>query len=265
MTRLYALDMGSLFAWQYFAHAEEVDGGLLGVNAWWLDFVHHLAPTHVVACLDAGHARRAAVDPEYKISRKTKPKDEVYIDQIRRLPETLTEIGIPWLRESGEEADDVIGSVVTQYASSECEVIVVSTDKDLSCLVGDHCRRYDPKPNKAGECLFYDVDAVTAKMGVPPWRLTDLLSIMGDSSDDIKGIVGIGEKQALAALQQTKSMSELFRKAAASALANLKPSSQAKIAAGRAEYEHARKLVELRCDIPIPALDTFALSKAVAA
>jgi DNA polymerase-1 len=263
--RLYVADFGSLFGWKYFAHREEDDGGLHGVANWFGAFCREMQPTHFVMCLDAGHERRKAVDAEYKLARKTKPKDDAMIDQLRRAPDFLGQVGVPMLRESGEEADDVVASVVTRYASDEIETIVVSSDKDLGALVGDHCRQYDPKPDADGVCKFWDVAGVTERLGVPPWRVGDFLAMAGDSSDGIKGIKGIGKVQAARAIQQTRSMAELFRKAAKGELVDLNPKSQAIIAAGRGEYDHALRLVTLRTDIAVPELDAFKLGKAVAA
>ena len=181
------------------------------------------------------------------------------------MPGTLAKLGIMTMLQGGEEADDCLASVVTRHAGPECEVIVCSADKDLSALVGDHCQLYDPKPNKDGECRYWDAAGVKERMGVPPWRVADLLAVMGDTSDGIKGIKGIGKDRALCALRQTKSMAELFRKAEAGKLADLGAASQKRIVEGRPEYEHALKLVQLRTDIPVLELNAFELRGARAA
>ncbi len=265
MTRLYALDCGSLSAWQYFAHEAEPDGMLIGIGNWYEEFCQAMQPTHLVACLDSASTRRSTIDPEYKLNRKIKPKDEAFIDQLRRMPDLLHELGITSLRYDGEEADDALASVVTTHASEDCEVIVCTSDKDLGALVSDHCKLYDPRPDAAGVCKYWDAAGIVERMGVPPWRVADLLAMWGDSSDNIAGIVGIGEKYAKAAIQQTKSMAELWRKAEAGTLANLKPGTQAKIAAGRAEFDHAMKLVAMRTDLPVPELESFRTQKREAA
>lgn len=266
MTRLYVADFGSLFGWKYFAHKDEEDGGLRGFEDWFRVFCREMTPTHFVCCFDAGHDRRKAIDPEYKIARKTKPKDEAMLDQLRRAPDFVASLGIPCLREGGEEADDIIASVVAQHASEDTEVVVVSSDKDLCAVVGEFCRLYDPRPGKDGECKFLDVDGVVRHLGVPPWRVADLLAVAGDSSDGIKGIKGIGTVQAVRAIQQTKSVAGLFRKAALGELVDLKPSTQRLFAEGREQFEHAMALVKLRVDVPVPrSMETFRLRKQVAA
>lgn len=265
MTRLYAIDMGSVFSWQYFANEGIENGALKGIEHWFGKFREQLQPTHIVACLDGGSDRRKAIDPEYKLNRKAKPKPEDYLEQLRWMPGTLAKLGIMTMMMGGEEADDCLASVVARHADPACEVIVCSSDKDLSALVSEHCQLYDPKPNAAGECRFWDTAGVIERMGVPPWRVADLLAMMGDSSDGIKGIKGIGKDRALCALRQTKSMAELFRKAAAGKLADLGPATQKRIAEGKPEYEHALKLVQLRTDIPTLELKDFELRGARAA
>lgn len=265
MTRLYALDAGSLCAWMYYAHETEADGMLLGLYAWFGEFIDRMQPSHWVVCLDSVPTRRLAINSEYKIGRKAKPKPESFVDQLRRFPDFLAQHGIPSFRCEGEEADDCIASIVATHASEDCECWIVSSDKDLSQLVDDNVKLYDPRPTKDGDCRAWDRAGVVERMGVPPWRVADLLAMMGDSSDDIPGIAGIGKKYALAAIQQTKSMAELWRKAEVGQLANLKPVTQAKIALGREEFEASMQLVRLRTDIPVPSLADMAVVKGVAA
>lgn len=254
MTRLYVVDAGSLCGWLYFAHKDEDDGMLHAFDSWIWRFREQMRPTHMVMCFDAGHARRTAIDPEYKLGRKTKPKPEAFIDQLRRVPDVAASAAVPSVRISGEEADDVIASVVATHADRTVdEVIVCSTDKDMSALVCDGVSRYDPKYER-----FFDVAGVIEHMGIAPWRVADFLAMAGDSSDGIKGIKGIGKEYATAAIQQTKSMAELFRRAAAGTLENLKPKTQETIAAGREQFEHALKLTTLYRALPVPTdLDLF--------
>jgi 5'-3' exonuclease len=265
--RLYVVDAGSLFGWCFFAHKDEPeDGGLKAVDNWLWNFRAQMKPTHLVMCLDAGNVRRTAIDPEYKLGRKTKPKPEGFIEQLRQLPDVMAASGVPCVRIDGEEADDVIASIVARHVSESCEVIVCSTDKDLTALVGENVRLYDPKPTPSGECRFWDASGVVERMGVPPHRVPDLLAMWGDTADGVQGIKGIGETYAKAALQQTRSMSELFRKAAKGELQNLKPATQKLLAEGREQYEHALKLVTLCKTLDVPSdLEAFRIQERRAA
>ncbi len=250
---IYVIDAGSVAAWKFFSDPETPDGMLNGIKEWFDRFRDVIGDNHVVVCLDSASTRRKAIDPEYKLNRSSKPKPELFVDQLKRMPALWESMGVPTLRFDGEEADDVIASVVSSF-DTKSSVVVVSSDKDLMCLV-DATRvvQYDPRPNKDGRNDIYDPAAVEAKLGVPPWRVVDFLSIAGDSSDGIRGIQGIGKTYALAAIRQTRSIGELFRKAKDGKLEGLKESTQKKISAGYGEYEASRKLVELRTDLEVPA------------
>jgi 5'-3' exonuclease len=130
------------------------------------------------------------------------------------------------------------------------QIVIVSTDKDMDCMVlGGTIVRYDPRPNKDGKCIMYGVSDILAKYGIEPYRLVDLFAMAGDSSDGIKGIEGIGKTYATAALKQTSSMRELFRKAREGKLLDLSEKTQRKIADGEKQFWHCRKLVQLREDL----------------
>lgn len=268
MKRLYVCDMGSLCAWLYFSKPDDPNGMIDGLKAWFAELVRDLSAEYVVACLDGGSEARKAIDPEYKLNRTLKPKPESYVEQLRRVPETLDSIGVKWLRQSGHEADDLIASVVANVDFGpekqvvEKQVVVVSTDKDMDCLVfGDTVVRYDPRPNKNGECVMYTTSDVIKKHGVAPYRITDLLAMAGDPSDGINGIEGIGKTYAAAAIKQISSMRELFRKAREGKLHDLSEKTQKKIADGEAQFWHCRRLVELREDLIEPTtFEAFELS-----
>lgn len=244
MTRLYVCDVGSLAAWMYFANPEP-DEMLIAMRNWISNFRESMKPTHMVMCCDTGRERRKSIDPSYKSGRDKKPREEELIRQLKELPALFDADGIPHLLIPGEEADDLQASVVSQFGSDEVECWVVSSDGDLAALVSDNVKLYDPRPDEDGNFRSWDVDGVTKMMGVPPWRVCDLLAIAGDSADSIPGIKGVGEDSAVKALRQTKSIGELFRKAAKNELVGIKPLFQKRIAEGRDQYEHCLKLTTL--------------------
>lgn len=241
MNRIYALDLGSLCAWLYFANPDGEIGMLVALEGWLDEFRDRFKPTHVVACFDGANNFRTKIDPEYKLNRKTKPKPENFVAQLRKAPDVVAAAGIHCLRRDTFEADDLLAHVVARFADDETEVIVVSEDKDLFCLVGDNVKQFAPRDGH-----FYDVAKVTEKMGIPPWRMTDYLAMVGDSSDNIKGIAKIGDVTAKYVIQHSRSMAEAFRKAERGEFADLKPATQKRLAEGRAEFEHALKLVSLQ-------------------
>lgn len=247
---IWVLDMGSLLGWKFFSNPDEPEGALEGFAEWYYGWASSLSPTHAVACFDAGSERRRAIDSDYKLNRAAKPKPEGYIEQLRRAPEFVAALGIPCLRIAGEEADDIVASVVTQM--NQDEITIVSSDKDLAQLVTEGVRLYDPKPTAGGEYRVWDHTTIRERIGVDPWRMADFLAMAGDTADNIPGIVGIGATYATVAINQTRSMAELFRKATAGTLESLKPATQKKIAEGRPQFEHCLSLVKLHCTLPVP-------------
>ncbi len=260
MTRLYVVDAGSLAGRFYFSTKGEPDGMLIGIEDWLRSFREEIKPppTHLVMCLDAGRDARKAIDPSYKSGRDKRPEEPDLIDQLKRLPTLLSRLHVPYVKVSGQEADDVIASII---AHVECdEYVVVSSDGDLAALVTDNVSLYDPRADKNGAYRWWDVAGVRRHIGVPPWRVADMLAIGGDASDSIVGIKGVGDDTAVKAIAQTKSMAELFRKAAAGELQDIKPHIQKKLAEGREQYEHALRLTTLFRNLIVPTrLDTFKL------
>ncbi len=252
--RLYALDGNGLAHWLY--HANAKDGATVDLSSaigkWFADFKRALSPTHLAVCLDGSKNWRYAVHAEYKSTRKAKPVDEAKVAQLRMMPEIWRGLGVEALKYDEFEADDAIASICNIHASDEVEVIVIATDKDLMQLVGGNVRQYDPRPNANGECVFYDVDGVTKKMGVPPHRVLDLLSMAGDTSDDIPGVEGWGKVTATNAILQTRSMAEIVRKAARGELTSITAKNQAKFTLNLDMLHMSRQLASLRYDVPVP-------------
>jgi DNA polymerase-1 len=254
VSRLYLLDAGSIAAWKHFSVSDESAHGDLveGVTTWWREFSDRYQPKHVVACFDCSRASnwRKIRYVEYKSARDTKPKDENLIAGVRALEKNLPGLGVPTIRVDGFEADDLIATLSTTH---DDDVIIVTSDKDLMQLVDDRVQVYDPRPDKANECVFYNAAKVTEKHGVPPHRLRELLAIQGDSSDSIPGVPGWGKVAALTAIQQTKSRLELVRKAKAGKLDGITEKKQKIFADQIDAFDLAYELVGLRFDAPIPA------------
>lgn len=251
--RLYLLDVGGLAAWQHYAVTDQSPHGDLveGVRLWWSEFVKRYDPTHVVACFDCSRESnwRKKRYVEYKSARDSKPKDEALAEGLRKLPDVFRALGVPQLRAEGFEADDLIATLSARH---DGEVIVVSTDKDMHQLVDDRVQVFDPRPNKAGECIFYDAAKVEEKHHVPPHRLRELLAIMGDSSDSVPGVKGWGKVAAVNAIKETRSRLEIVRKVRAGELTCATKKHQASFAAQMADFELSYELVGLRFDAPIP-------------
>ena len=129
------------------------------------------------------------------------------IPYIRKLLEALR---IPIIEQSRFEADDVIGALARRSAEKGLEVCIVSSDKDLLQLVGEHVHVMDP----AKEDLVYDAAKVEEYTGVPPERVADLLALKGDAVDNIPGAPGIGDKGARELIQRFGSVEQALERAA---------------------------------------------------
>jgi DNA polymerase I len=148
-------------------------------------------PEYMAAVFEsAGPTFREEEFAEYKANRSEMP-DELagQIPYVRRLLEGMR---IPILEYPGFEADDVIGAITRRAEEAGSDVAIVSSDKDMLQLVGEHVQMYNP----VQEDLWYDAAKVVEKMGVKPGQVADLLALRGDAIDNIPGAPGIGDKGA---------------------------------------------------------------------
>jgi DNA polymerase-1 len=167
-----------------------------GVTKMLLKLLDDKDPSHVAVVLDAGGKNfRHEMYPEYKANRPPAP-EELKI-QIPLVKEIIQALNLALLQEPGCEADDVIATVCKQAVAEGFEVVIVSGDKDLMQLVGERVVMYDTMKQ-----VVYDSEGVEKKMGVPPGQVLDLLALMGDTSDNIPGVYGVGQKTASKLLQE---------------------------------------------------------------
>jgi DNA polymerase-1 len=132
---------------------------------------------------------------EYKAHRPPMP-DELK-QQLPHLWELLEAMNLPVLRKPGVEADDIIGTLAVQAEKEGLDTYIVSGDKDFMQLMNEHIFMLAPGTRKAPYPIIYDPAKVEEKWGVPPEKIIDLLGLMGDSSDNVPGVAGIGEKTAV--------------------------------------------------------------------
>jgi DNA polymerase-1 len=150
---------------------------------------HH--PKYIAASFDLpGPTFRSEMATDYKANRKPMPPD--LAEQIPWVHEACEALGVPILTSERYEADDVIGTLATQAVERGFEVAIVTGDKDFFQLVHGSLKVYNPKE----EGTWFDEVGVKEKFGVTPGQVVDVLALMGDSIDNIKGVPGIGEKGA---------------------------------------------------------------------
>ena len=158
----------------------------------------------LVVIFDAkGPTFRNEIYSEYKANRP--PMPEELREQIEPIHNVIRAMGLPLISISGVEADDVIGTL-SETATAEKRPVLISTgDKDMAQLVNDYVTLVNTMTQ-----VVLDRDGVVEKFGVPPELIIDLLALMGDSVDNIPGVAGVGEKTALALLQNLGGISDIY-------------------------------------------------------
>ena len=170
-------------------------GALHGVVSMIQRLLRDEPPDLLAFVMDApGPTFRDEIYPEYKANRDVMPED--LREQIEPVVNVVTAMGVPLLRVSGVEADDVIGTLAAQAQDEGLDTLISTNDKDFAQLVGPRVRLVNWTNNRV-----LDSAAVEEKFGVPPERIRDYLALAGDSSDNIPGVRGVGPKTAAKWLQ----------------------------------------------------------------
>lgn len=190
----------------------ELVNAVFGFSAMLLRVLEQLKPTHAAVAWDVeGKTFRHKVYQEYKAGRPE--TDRELIDQIDRTKEVVMALNIPQFGVEGYEADDVIGTLSLQASKSDGEVIVATGDRDALQLVeGEKIRVYMPArgAGRNGSEMF-DEKAVKLRYGLLPKQLIDLKGLMGDASDNIKGVRGIGKVTGTKLLQEAGNLDEVYK------------------------------------------------------
>lgn len=182
----------------------EPTGAIYGVLNMLRPLFVEYAPQNMAVVFDApGKSFRSALYSEYKSHRPPMPDD--LRSQIDPLHQILKATGLPLLIVEAVEADDVIGTLAKEAEKSGYDVLISTGDKDMAQLVSSHVTLIDTMKDKK-----LDPEGVREKFGVPPDLIIDLLALTGDSSDNIPGIPGVGEKTAQALLQGIGGLDKLF-------------------------------------------------------
>ena len=214
---------------------------VFGVTKMLLRLIEEKQPTHLGVVMDPGGKNfRHEIFPEYKAHRPPIPDD--LREQLPLVRRAILALSLPLIELAGHEADDVIATLVQRALEQGYAVIIVSGDKDLMQLVGDRVTLYDPMKE-----VVYDAAMVEEKMGVPPAKVGDLLALMGDASDNIPGVSGVGQKTAAKLLAEHESLEQLL--AAAPTLP--KGKLRERLIEEAANARLSRRLVRLILDAPV--------------
>ncbi|MFA5148280.1 MAG: DNA polymerase I [Candidatus Omnitrophota bacterium] len=180
---------------------------------------------------------------EYKIHRKPMP-DEL-VDQMPIIKDVVRGYNIPVFELQGYEADDILATITKRAVAGGYEVFIVTGDKDMLQLVGPDVKVY----NVHKEGLIYDRDAVRERYGVAPEGIIDLISLMGDSSDNIPGVTGIGEVTAKKLMEEYGSLEKVIKAAESGDIKS--ESLRGKIIQYREQALLSRELATVDRDVPI--------------
>jgi DNA polymerase-1 len=213
--------------------------------------VKDFQPDYAVVAFDApGPTFRDKLLKQYKAQRQ--PMPESLAGQLGEIQELIPLLGWNLLARPGFEADDIMATLAQAGRKEKLETILLSSDKDLLQMVGPGVRVY--RENPMGGSL-YGPDQVKERYGVGPALITDLLGLMGDSSDNIPGVPGVGEKTAAQLLQQHGSLEGVLK--AAPKLG--KPKLSESLTSHADQARASRELAVLKQDVPVPALEKLKL------
>ncbi|MDR2049563.1 MAG: DNA polymerase I [Treponema sp.] len=206
---------------------------------------------------------RHAMYAEYKATRQKTPED--LHAQVPLVEETLAALGVPVLRVDGYEADDIIATLAEICRAEGRGCYILSSDKDLLQLVGGGV--YQLRPQKSGSKagaggmiggIPWDLtgpDEVKSEWGVGPDKVLDLLSLIGDNSDNVPGVKGIGEKTAGKLMARYGSLDGIYKN-----LAGIEGAIGKKLAEGKDSAYFAKKLITLETKVPLPVKNIDELS-----
>jgi DNA polymerase-1 len=200
-------------------------------------------PEYLAVAFDTGRTFRNDIYPEYKATRAKMP-DELK-EQIERLREIIDAFDIPRLEKENAEADDVLGTIAYQAVEKGLGVKIITGDRDLLQLVNDRILVNLPGRSMA-DARDYNIEDVIKKMGVRPDQIVDLKALMGDSSDNIPGVPGIGEKTALKLLGEFETIDEVYNK-----LEGIPDKFKSKLVNGKELAYKSKELARIRTDIDI--------------
>ena len=178
--------------------------GAYGFTRMLMNLLANINATHIAIVFDSGKKTfRHEIFPQYKANRPPVPED--LIPQFTMIRDAANALNIKTLEKVGYEADDIIATLATKAEKEDFEILIVSSDKDLMQLVNNNIFMYDAMKEKK----IYTED-VFEKWGVEPSRLLDVLSLIGDTADNVSGVQGIGPKTAVELINEYGSVENLI-------------------------------------------------------
>ncbi len=250
--KLYVIDGHALCYRAYYAFIKnpltnssgQNTSAIFGFARMLLKLITDEKPDYLIVAFDPPKKTfRFDMYPEYKANREKMPDDlRSQIDEIKQLVNVL---GLYSIEIENYEADDILGSIARQFASDETEIMLVTGDKDAYQLVNDRVRIY---ANKKGisDYEIFDIEAVTQKLGVTPEQVIEYMALTGDTSDNVPGVRGIGEKTAQKLIAEYSSLDNIYNN-----LDRIKGKQREYLEQYRDNALLSRELVTIKTDIPL--------------
>ncbi len=250
---LYLIDGHALAYRTYFAitisgqtlttSSGEPTAGIYGFASVLLRLLEQDKPEYLAVAFDTGITFRNELFPEYKATRAKMPDD--LRPQIERIREMVDAFGLPRLEQEGFEADDVLGSIARQAVESGLGVKIITGDRDLLQLVNERVM-VNLAGSKLSEAKDYGPREVIEALGIRPEQVVDYKALVGDKSDNIPGVAGIGEKTAVNLLQQFPTLDEIYAN-----LEQIQPRYRSLLERDREKAYLSRDLATIRTDLAV--------------
>jgi len=251
--RLFLIDGSSYIFRAFFAIPPLSNAAGLPTNAIFgftnilLKLLKQHRPEYVVVALDAGRETfRNEMFADYKSNRPEAPAE--LVPQFPYFRKVLDALNLPLLELPGYEADDIIATLCGTMSGQGCQVVVVSSDKDLMQLVTNGIRLLDSAKDR-----WIGAEQVREKFGVAPEQVIEVMGLMGDAVDNIPGVKGIGEKTAIALIQQFQTLENLFDHLAEVEQMKLRGAARVRniLAEGKQAAFLSRDLATVKRDVPV--------------
>ena len=248
MPVLYAIDSMALLYRSYFAMIRSTlinskglnTSGLYGFITQILKIIEAEQPEYLAVTTDLETPTfRHEQFPMYKATREKMPED--LVEQLPYIPKFVEALGLPYLKVPRYEADDIIGTLMKWCEEKEISGVMVTSDKDYMQLIRTNIVMLNHKNQKLG------IDAVKEKFGCTPEQVIEVLGLMGDSSDNIPGVAGVGEKTASKLIQEFGSIATLYQNLDQVSGTKLKQ----KLIEGKEHALQARELVTIYREVPL--------------
>ncbi len=221
----------------------ELTAGVYGFASVLLRLLEQERPEFLAVAFDTGKTFRDAIFPEYKATRSKMPDDLTpQIDRIRQMVDTF---GFPRLEAEGYEADDVLGSIARQAVEKGFGVKIITGDRDLLQLVDE--RIIVNLPGRAlSDARDYTTKDVQEYLGVRPDQVVDYKALVGDSSDNIPGVQGVGNKTATSLLGKYDTLEGIYEH-----LDEISAGARKRLQAGKDAARLSQDLAQIRIDVPV--------------